>query len=210
MKPFTLPRPVLLLVSAPSGAGKTTLCKRLLAETPSMRYSVSCTTRPPREGETHGVDYVFLSRDEFETEIEAGAFLEYAEVYGNYYGTRVSAVAEVLKRGESVLLDVDVQGAELIRTALRREDVDPLLRDSYCDVFIHPPSLDVLRERLEGRGKDTPEVIERRLRHAKDEMERAGSYQYQFVNRNLETAFEILRSISLSAAHRSLPIKVGN
>lgn len=204
-----IPRPVLLLVSAPSGAGKTTLCKRLLADTPSMRYSVSCTTRAPREGEVDGVDYVFLTRAQFEAEIATGAFLEYAEVYGNYYGTRISAVADALRAGESILLDVDVQGAELIRAALRRENVDPLLRDSYCDIFIHPPSLDVLRTRIEGRGKDSPDVIERRLRHAAEEMEESGLYQFQLVNSDLEKAYAVLRSVSLAAAHRSPPKKVG-
>jgi len=205
-----VPRPVLLLVSAPSGAGKTTLCKRLLADTPTMRYSVSCTTRAPRVGEQNGVDYVFLTRGQFEAEIAEGAFLEYAEVYGNYYGTRISMVAEALREGKSILLDVDVQGACLIRQTLRRGGVDALLRDSYCDVFIHPPSMEVLRSRLEGRGKDDPEVIERRLRHARAEIEQADRYQFQLVNRDLEKAYAVLHAVSLAAAHRSPPEKVGN
>lgn len=205
-----IPRPVLLLVSAPSGAGKTTLCKRLLADTPTMRYSVSCTTRAPREGEVDGVDYVFLTREAFETEIAAGAFLEYAEVYGNYYGTRISSVADALRAGRSILLDVDVQGAELIRAALRRDDMDALLRDSYCDVFIHPPSHEILRARLEGRGKDSPEVIERRLRHAREETAHAHKYQYQLINSDLEKAFGVLHSVFIAASHRSPPKKVGS
>ena len=198
------PRPVLFLVSAPSGAGKTTLCQRLLTETPGLCYSVSCTTRPARGGEVDGKDYFFLSRGDFETEIEAGAFLEHAEVYGHYYGTRISFLQETLGAGNSVLMDVDVQGAHLIRAALRAPDADPFLRDAFVDIFIHPPSLHQLRMRLEGRGKDAPEVIERRLRNAELEIAEAEHYQFQMVNEDLETAYTTFRSIFHASRHRTV------
>lgn len=203
MNAMPAPRPVLFLVSAPSGAGKTTLCKRLLEEFPELRFSVSCTTRAPRVGERDGVDYVFLDRAAFEREIARHAFLEYAEVYGNYYGTRVSFVAETLRQGGSVLLDVDVQGARLIRAALQREEMDDILVTAYCDVFVFPPSLISLRERLETRGKDAPEVIERRLQHAQTEMAEAGQYAYQLVNADLDAAYQVLKSIYVAARHRT-------
>ncbi|MCC5848075.1 MAG: guanylate kinase [Verrucomicrobia bacterium] len=207
MNPTTYPRPVLLLVSAPSGAGKTTLCQQLLAaESANLRYSVSCTTRPPRKGETDGEDYFFLSRTQFEQEIAAGAFLEYAEVYGNYYGTRISFLHETLNQGGSVLMDVDVQGADIIRKALLASDGDPVLRRALVDVFIHPPSLQALRQRLESRGKDDPQVIERRMRNAEIEMVAADQYQYQFVNGDLTTAFETFRAIYTASRHRTASV----
>ncbi len=202
MNALGYPRPVLLLVSAPSGAGKTTLCHQLLAaESARLRYSVSCTTRPPRKGETDGADYFFLSREQFETEIAAGAFLEYAEVYGNYYGTRISFLRETLEQGISVLMDVDVQGADIIRKALLAPGGDAVIRRAFVDVFIHPPSLDALRARLEGRGKDDPHVIERRMRNAEIEIGMADEYRFQFVNEDLPAAFETFKAIYHAAGH---------
>jgi guanylate kinase len=198
-----IPHPVFFLVSAPSGAGKTTLCKRLLAASPELRYSVSCTTRPPRQGETDGTDYVFLTRAAFEEKIRNGDFLEHAEVYGNYYGTRRDFVVRELRGGHSVLLDVDVQGAEKIRAALRDPSVDPILRQTFCDVFVHPPSEAVLRERIERRGKDSAEVIERRLAQARNEILHAAAYQFQFQNQDLDQAADLFRAIYLSARHRT-------
>ena len=198
------PRPVLLLVSAPSGAGKTTLCQRLLTETEGLSYSVSCTTRPPRGGEVDGEDYFFLSREAFEAEIEAGAFLEYAEVYGNYYGTRISFLQDTLGAGCSVLMDVDVQGASLIRKALTAPDADPFLRNAFVDIFIHPPSMHQLRTRLEKRAKDSPEVIERRMRNAETEIKEADQYQFQMVNGDLDQAYKVFRAIYHAARYRTL------
>lgn len=195
MKIIPTPHPVLLLISAPSGAGKTTLCQRLLQECPNLRYSVSSTTRLPREGEVDGEDYDFLRREEFDRQVEAGEFLEYAEVHGNGYGTRLKTLQNFFRQGYSVLMDVDVQGAAHIRRNLNREGIDPVMRQSFVDVFVSPPSLQSLRERLEGRAKDSQDVIENRLRNAAAEMEQADLYQFQVVNGNLETAFDQLKAV---------------
>jgi guanylate kinase len=197
------PHPVLFLVSAPSGAGKTTLCKQLLSTHPELVYSVSCTTRPPREGERDGVDYFFMTRETFEAKILNHDFLEHAEVYGNYYGTEISFVTRALTEGKSVLLDVDVQGAEKIRAALQRPGIDPRLRLAFCDVFVLPPSLQTLKERLVQRGKDSGEVIERRLAQAEAEMRQASEYQFQFQNEDLNEAVLTFQSIYRAAAHRT-------
>ena len=134
--------PLLLVVSAPSGAGKTTLCDRLRAEFPAIRYSVSCTTRGPREGEVDGEDYHFLSEAEFRRRLAAGEFLEHAVVHGHLYGTLRSEVADGMTAGRDVLMDIDVQGAAQIRAALAGLPPDHPLRRGYTDVFIAPPSLD--------------------------------------------------------------------
>ena len=190
-------RAVIFLVSAPSGAGKTTLCQRLLREMPDLEYSVSSTTRPPREGEVDGEDYDFMPREEFDTLVSENAFLEYAEVHGNGYGTRRDRIFSRIKSGISVLLDVDVQGAKQIRSALKAGGEE--WQEHYVDVFIEPPSLTSLRERLEGRGKDDADVIERRLRNAEREMKDAGLYQHRLVNDDLEAAYQKLRSIFVEA-----------
>ncbi len=197
------PHPVLFLVSAPSGAGKTTLCKQLLATHPELRYSVSCTTRPPREGEVDGVDYFFMTREAFEAKIMTDDFLEHAEVYGNYYGTEISFVTRVLAGGNSVLLDVDVQGAEKIRTALQRPGLAPRLCQAFCDVFVLPPSLQALKQRLIQRGKDSEDVIERRLEQAGAEILQADRYQYQFQNADLNEAVLTFQSIYRAASYRT-------
>lgn len=197
------PHPVLFLVSAPSGAGKTTLCRQLLATQPELRYSVSCTTRPPRTGEKDGVDYFFMTRETFEEKIRSHDFLEHAEVYGNYYGTGISFVADTLADGYSVLLDVDVQGAEKIRAALDRPEMDPRLRQAFCDVFVLPPSLQALKQRLTQRGKDSPDVIRRRLEQAESEIRQADLYQFQFQNGDLNEAVLTFQSIYRAAAHRT-------
>ena len=197
-------RPVLFVVSAPSGAGKTTLCKRLLEACPELRFSVSATTRSPRSGERDGVDYHFLRREAFEEGIRAGAFLEHADVYGNYYGTPVAPLRAWLAEGASVLLDVDVQGAALIRSALSRDDVSELRR-AYADVFIAPPSLESLRVRLIGRGTETDEVIERRMRNAQSEMAQARLYAHQVVNGDVACAFDDLLAVYRAAGLRTAP-----
>ncbi|MBU4460944.1 MAG: guanylate kinase [Verrucomicrobia bacterium] len=194
--------PVLLIVSAPSGAGKTTLCDRLLAEFPSMAYSVSCTTRVPRAGEVDGEDYHFLSEAEFRRRLDAGDFLEHATVHGHLYGTPRSLVERSLCSGRDVLMDIDVQGAAQIRDAARRAAPDDPVRRGYADVFIAPPSLAVLRQRLEGRGTDARDVIERRLRKAEAEMERSGEYMHVVVNDVLDAAYDRLRAIFLSVRSR--------
>jgi len=195
-------RPVLLVVSAPSGAGKTTLCERLLDEFPALRYSVSCTTRSPREGERDGVDYSFLSVGEFERRVARGDFLEHAVVHGNHYGTPRRHIEEAFAAGRDVLMDIDVQGAAQIRDLLSRADAADPLRAAFVDVFIAPPSIDVLRQRLAARGTDSADTIARRMAQAVGEMERRGEYRYVIVNDLLDVSYDALRSILIAERHR--------
>lgn len=188
-------KPVLMVVSAPSGAGKTTLCNKLMAEFPSIDFSVSCTTRAPRGQEQHGVDYYFLTHDEFDARVANGEFLEYATVHGNSYGTLKKSLTDALDAGRDVLLDIDVQGAALIREVLAGMDPDDELVEAFLDVFISPPSTDELRSRLVGRGTDAADVIEKRLDKAQHEMEQQGKYGHVVVNDDLETAYAELREI---------------
>jgi len=183
-------KPLLIVISAPSGAGKTTICDLLLRSYPEISYSVSCTTREPRLNEVDGEDYHFLSQERFRQLIQEDKFLEYAEVHGNYYGTLKQPVYDVLKEGHSMLLDIDVKGAEQVRRSVSKLPQSDLMRQGYMDVFINPPSIDELRSRLEKRGTDDPEVIERRLENAAEEMERAGEYMYQVVNDDLRICFQ--------------------
>src|SRR5216110_1458312 len=148
---------ILFVVSAPSGAGKTTLCDAL-RQTPDFVYSVSCTTRAPRAGEIEGDDYHFVSEKDFLARIEAGDFLEHANVHGRYYGTTREPLISNLQNGVDVLIDVDIQGAAAIRNA-----DDETIRRALCDVFIMPPDLDELRKRLTKRGTETPKQIESRI-----------------------------------------------
>ncbi len=196
------PFPRLMIVTAPSGAGKTTLCRRLLEEFPRFEYSVSCTTRPPREGEINGRDYHFITPEEFQRRVVAGLFLEHAIVHGHHYGTLISAVGDVLARGRDVLMDIDVQGAEQVRQAVRSRTANDLMLRAFVDVFIAAPSLHELRRRLEKRGKDAPEVIERRLQQAAAENARSGEFLFRIVNDDLERAYDELRSIAIAAGRR--------
>ncbi len=186
-------RALLLVVSAPSGAGKTTLCERLLREVPDMERSVSCTTRAPRGNEVDGKAYRFVSPAEFERQVQAGGFLEYAQVHGNRYGTLRGPVEAALGAGRSVMLVIDVQGAAQVRAAAQA--AGGLLKQAYVDVFIAPPSLEELRRRLVTRAEDEPEVIERRIRNAEAEMARQGEYRYRVVNDDLETAYREFKRI---------------
>lgn len=195
-------RPLIFAVSAPSGAGKTTLCMRLLKEFPNMVYSVSCTTRHPRPGEVDGKDYHFITQADFDRRVEAGEFLEHATVHGSSYGTLRSEVENGIAKGRDVLMDIDVQGARQIREKLFAMDEDHHLRRSYFDIFIVPPSMDVLRARLTGRGSDEDEVIRRRLAKAEDEMNHWKEYQYLIVNDELEKAYDALRSVFVAAHHQ--------
>lgn len=197
--------PVLLVVSAPSGAGKTTLCDRLLEEFSTLAYSVSCTTRAPRVGEVDGQDYRFLSDAEFRRRLEAGDFIEHATVHGHLYGTPRSLVERSLSVGRDVLMDIDVQGAAQIREGARRAPVADAIRRGYVDVIIAPPSITVLRGRLEGRGTDAPDAIERRVRKAEAELARSGEYMHVVVNDVLDEAYARLRAIFLDARRRTAP-----
>lgn len=188
-------RPLLLVVSAPSGAGKTTLCRMLRESDDTVVYSISCTTRAPREGERDGEDYHFLTGAEFERRVEGGEFLEHAEVHGHRYGTLKESVVSGLRDGHDVLMDIDVQGAAQIRTRAGSAEIDPLIRRGFVDVFIVPPSREALRERLRGRGQDAEETIARRLRNAEGELARWAEYRYVVVNDRLEEAFRALCAI---------------
>jgi guanylate kinase len=195
-------KPLIFAVSAPSGAGKTTLCMRLLKEFPNLTYSVSCTTRHPRPGEVDGKDYHFITQQDFDRRVEAGEFLEHASVHGSSYGTLRSEVEGAVARGRDVLMDIDVQGATQIRRSMNAMDEDHHLRRSYFDIFIVPPSMEVLRMRLTGRGSDEDDVIRRRLAKAEDEMKHWKEYQYLIVNDDLEKAYDALRAVFVAAHHR--------
>ncbi len=175
------PSPVLVLVSGPSGAGKTTVSGRLLEASPGMERVVTCTTRSSRGGERDGVDYHFLDRSEFDRRVAAGEFLEHAEVYGNRYGTLRSTVVGRLTAGVDMALSVDVQGAESIRAA-----TDPVIRRALVSVFIMPPSREELERRLRGRGEDSEEVLARRLALAREEMGRWRSFRYLLVSGTMD------------------------
>jgi len=180
---------ILFVISAPSGAGKTTLVDAL-KQTGEFVYSVSCTTRPPREGEIEGVDYFFLSNAQFVERMNAGEFLEYAQVHGHYYGTWRDNVVSNLKDGRDVLIDIDTQGAANVRTYQ-----DEFIRQALADVFIMPPNLEELRRRLTKRGTETTEEIERRLGRAGQEMKRWKDYRYTIISRSSEEDLQKFRHI---------------
>ena len=182
-------KPLFIVMSAPSGCGKTTLIDMLLQEYPDLQYSVSCTTRPPRGDEEDGIDYHFLTVERFRELLGQDAFLEHAEVHGNMYGTLAAPIRETLELGCSMILDIDVAGAAQVRhRVLHHLPPDDLLRQGYMDIFVKPPSMEALRERLEGRGTDSPADIERRLANAAGEIERAGEYMFSVVNDDLAIA----------------------
>ena len=179
-------RGVLLALSSPSGAGKTTLSKRLLSQNPDVILSVSATTRQPRPGEVDGQAYHFLSVEDFKDKIEAGAFFEWAEVFGRYYGTPKSPVMEAVEEGRDVVFDIDWQGAQ----ALAEQAPEDTVR-----IFILPPSLELLEDRLRKRGQDTPDVIKGRMERAKDEISHWHEYDYVIVNDDFARALEKLNQI---------------
>ncbi len=180
----------MVLISGPSGAGKSTICRTLI-EDPRVQFSVSATTRPMREGEMDGRDYHFLTTDQFRHKIEAGEFIEYAEVFGNLYGTLRSSMEEALAAGRTYLLEIDVQGALQIKAQ----------RIPGIYVFIAPPDFEELRRRLVGRGTEAPEVVERRLQKAEDEYRERVKYDHVVVNDDLERATnEVLQLIGLDRA----------
>lgn len=180
---------ILFVVSAPSGAGKTTLCDAL-RQSSDFVYSVSCTTRPPRAGEISGEDYHFISDTEFTARAQAGEFLEFANVYGKYYGTLREPVVTNLRNGIDVLIDIDTQGAAAIRAC-----GDEFVRRALADVFIMPPDLEELRRRLTKRGSETAEQIEVRLMTAAQEMELWRDYRYTIISRSIEEDLQKFRHI---------------
>ena len=175
--------PLVVVISAPSGAGKTTLCDNVRAALPSVSRAVTCTTRSPRDGELDGVDYHFLAEDEFLDRVEGGEFLENAVVHGNHYGVLKSELRAKLAEGNDVLLNIDVQGAATIREAAAD---DPVLSESLVTVFLCPASLGDLEQRLRGRGTDSDEVITKRLAIARDEIAQAGKFDHTLTSQTRE------------------------
>ncbi len=176
----------LFVISAPSGTGKTTLLKRVMTEMPSLRFSVSHTTRAPREGEVRGKDYHFVTVEEFLQLRDEGGFLESAHVHENYYGTSRAAVEELLEQGVDVVLDIDVQGANILME-------NKELAASY--IFIAPPNMKELERRLRSRGSDSVETIQVRLANAAGELAAVNKYDYLIVNKDLDDAVRLLGSI---------------
>jgi guanylate kinase len=173
------------IISAPSGSGKSTLVHRLLASDPGLLFSISYTTRSPRPTETNGVDYNFISRKDFEARLARGEFLEYAEVFGNYYGTNRETFEAAVHHGKDLVLDIDVQGARQLKVAI----------PEAISIFVLPPSRNILEQRLRSRSQDSEEVIERRLRGAAEEVRNYSQYDYVLINRDLEEASARLASI---------------
>jgi len=182
---------LLFIVSAPSGTGKTTLVERLVEMLPNLRLSRSYTSRQARTGERDGVDYNFISRDNFEGLIQDCAFLEWADVFGNYYGTAVGDVDSMLESGQDVVLVIDVNGARQVKS----RGVD------HTSIFVMPPTFQVLEQRLRGRSKDTEEQMQRRLRTAREEASSYADYDYVVVNDDLEAT--VVRLQEIIAAERS-------
>jgi len=181
-------RGTFIVVSAPSGAGKSSICRRLLQAHPEIRFSVSCTTRSPRPGEIDGQDYFFLSPEEFQKRIEQGDFAEWEENFGNLYGTSMRAMKESLADGSTILLDIEPRGARKIKQKFR----------GGVFVFILPPSQEELLKRLEGRGHEPPDVIQARYAEAERELQEIFWYDYVIFNDDLETAVNQLISIYIA------------
>jgi len=173
------PSPLLVVISAPSGGGKTTLCQQLLAARPAMTRAVTCTTRPPRQGEQDGVDYYFLEAAAFLKRVQAGHFLEHATVYGHSYGILKAEVLGKLRQGRDVLLNVDVQGAATIR---QRAQEDAELRRALVSVFLTPPAMDIVEGRLRKRGTDSEAVIQKRLGVARQEIAQWKNFDYLLLS----------------------------
>ncbi len=188
----SLSKPFIALISGPSGVGKSTVVRELLRRDPDLVYSVSVTTRERRESEVEGCDYHFVTKAQFEELIESGELLEWAEVYGEYYGTPRVFIEKELNRGSCVLIDADTQGGAK-------------LREHFTDgvfIFLLPPSRDVLKKRLSGRGSEPKEVIQRRTENAAREMDEASEYTYAVINDILEETIQIIMSIIRAEQHR--------
>lgn len=184
---------IILIISAPSGAGKTTLCHGLLQRFPNMKESISYTTRIPRAGEVHGQDYYYVSRQEFQRMVDEDAFAEWAEVHGNLYGTALATIEDARKNGVDLVLDIDCQGACRLKEQIER----------CVYIFILPPSMEELRRRLENRSSDDQEVIELRIERAAEEIREARWYDYIIINDNFETAFEELAAIVVAHSRKT-------
>jgi guanylate kinase len=179
------------VISAPAGTGKTTLVKKILKEFPCVKTSISFTTRKPRDREVSGIDYNFISLEEFKKKIDEGEFLEHVELYGDYYGTSKHTIEELQNQGKHVVLVIDTQGGLRLKRMI-----------NASLIFIMPPSFEELASRLHKRKSEKPDVIEKRLKWAKNEIEDAKYYDYLIVNDNLKTAYQALRSILIAEEHR--------
>ncbi len=189
----------ILVLSGPSGAGKSTIINHASDKIGSYYFSISTTTRPPREGEVHGVDYYFVSHEEFEEDIKAGNFLEYATVHGNYYGTSLKPVHKALSEGKLVIFDIDVQGHRLVQAKMS---------DIVTSAFITPPSLQELEKRLYARSTDKDSVIEKRIENAKEEIKAISEFDYLIINDKIEEASKRFSTIAqasrLKQSHKEL------
>ena len=202
MKKITIKRPLLIVLSAPAGCGKTTLARMLLADLKWIKYSTSCTTRKPRGKEKHGVHYHFLTDRQYDAYVKSGKFLEYATVYGYKYGTLKKTVYDAMKKGNSILLVIDVQGSAEISRQINKLGPDDPLKEGFINVFVKPPSVSALRQRMERRGEDNTKTIMNRLKIARNELKQAGNYKYVIVNDNLQRAYGELRAIINEEAER--------
>lgn len=183
---------LLLVVSGPSGAGKGTICKAILDQNDQIKLSVSATTRKPRNGEVHGVNYFFIEKNEFTSMIEKGEFLEYAQIYDNFYGTPKAAIIETLDKGQDVILEIEMQGARQVK------EVYP----EGIFVFVLPPSLKELKNRIVGRGTETAEEIEKRFSCAFEEIKQIDDYDYFIVNQDVEKSVKELEAIISSEKNK--------
>ena len=182
-------RGLLLILSSPSGAGKSTLARRLMEWDPTLKFSVSATTRAPRAGEVEGREYYFRSRSAFEAMVQSGHMLEHAEVFGNLYGSPKQPVVDAMENGRDVVFDIDWQGGQQIKQAMR---------DDVVSIFILPPSIADLEKRLRGRGQDTADIIASRMAKSRSEISHWPEYDYVLINQDLPAAFEELKSIVIA------------
>ena len=183
---------LLLVVSGPSGAGKGTICKALVNKNDKIKLSVSATTRKPRNGEVHGVNYFFIEKEEFTKMVENGEFLEHAQIYDNFYGTPKAAIIECLEKGQDVILEIEMQGARQIK------EVYP----EGVFIFVLPPSLEELKSRIVGRGTETQEEIEKRFSCAFEEINQIVNYDYFIVNEDIEKSVNDVEAIILSEKNK--------
>ncbi|NPA27571.1 MAG: guanylate kinase [Epsilonproteobacteria bacterium] len=183
----------ILVLSGPSGAGKSTIINKAAAEIGDFYFSVSTTTRAPREGEVEGKDYFFVSKEEFEKGIKNNEFLEYAIVHGNYYGTSLKPIQEALKEGKLVIFDIDVQGHRIIKKSLS---------DIMVSAFITPSNIEILEQRLKSRSSESLEIIQKRLQNAKEEIKAIGEYDFVILNDDIEEATKAFVAIANAARNK--------
>lgn len=176
----------IFVLVAPSGTGKSTLMKMIKKDFADLKESISYTTRSPREGEVHGTHYFFVTPDEFKNKLDSGDFLEWAEVHGNFYGTSKEFVLSIIENGQNMIFDIDVQGADQLKNHFK---------DQARVIFVSPPSLEELEKRLRGRGTDSAEVIEIRLKNAASEIKRQNDYDFLVINDSIEKAYSKIKDI---------------